>query len=1152
MNRYIKYFFLTLFLLATSTGNALPPDSYASNSVLSQGQWKKIEIGETGVYKITYDELKKWGFDNPDNVGVYGYGGNILPESFLEPYIDDLPEVAVWKEKSNDGTFKSGNYLLFYGKGLVKWDYNASSDVFEHTNNCYATKAYYFLHQKNEKSKEISTGETNTPAGHVAVTTFDDYYLHEKDEVSLKSSGRELFGERFSSSGSQIFTVATKGIDPAPPGKVHLSFVAKTLQDKSTVQFSINDVQVINAPVPKTSSSATVAFKVESSAQWNTKQEETNKITIRYSGSPNDKNVHLNFFRLQYKRKLQPYEGFTLFRNTSAIYQDARFSISEASSDILVWDISNAETPVRIATKDDGASQYYFDTQANGTLREFVLIDRKKSFLSVINTQDVVNQNLHGADFCDMVIIAPSAFILYAKQLAYEHQVRDNLTTIVVTPEEIYNEFSSGTPDATAYRRFLKMFYDRATSPQDHHANYGKAPKYLLLYGDGAYDNRFITDLWKRIPKENFLLTFQSKESILDGSYTSDDYFGFLDDHEGVTLSSDILDIGIGRFPVRTEAQAKAALDKIVIYMDNKTLGTWKNNLVWVADDGSNSDSFRDEFMETSETVTKKLEQENPEFIHNKVYFDAFKKKTVAGKGSYPDARDRLYNKHFKEGMLLFNYMGHGGPISLADEGIVTMADITSLNYPQWPLWITSACDFCPFDDINTSAGENVFLNPKGAGIALYTTTRLVQGTPSLTLNQKMVAHIFDKANGKRLALGDIMKNAKQDMGTGSNKLNFVLIGDPALKLAYPEYRIQIDSINGTSVEEIGIFQIKALETIRMSGKIMAPDRVFDPTFTGELHLKVFDCQDTITCFNNNKKEKTFKYVDYPNVLFSSKDSVINGQFEFTFLVPKDISYSNKPGKMNFYASSNAGDEIIEAQGYFLDYMVGGSANFAPSAQGPEIIQLYLNDPSFTSGATVNETPLLVAHVYDENGINISGNGIGHDIIVKIDNRPDLRYTANDYFQFFSGSYQEGCLSFSIPELSAGRHTLELTIWNLQNNVTIHEIEFVVKPGMTPELIELIIMPNPVKENVVFSLNHDRPETHLDIGIYVYDLTGQIVWQYHEEGESQALRDYTIQWDLVAGNGSRLKSGIYLVKATLSTKGSKTSSKAKKMIVLAQ
>jgi hypothetical protein len=390
-------------------------------------------------------------------------------------------------------------------------------------------------------------------------------------------------------------------------------------------------------------------------------------------------------------------------------------------------------------------------------------------------------------------------------------------------------------------------------------------------------------------------------------------------------------------------------------------------------------------------------------------------------------------------------------------------------------------------------------------------------------------------------------------MGSESNKLNFVLIGDPALKLAYPDYRIQINAINGKPIEEISEFQLKALETVTLSGQILAPGGGLDPSFTGELYMKIFDSQATITCLNNNKKENAFKYVDYPSVLFASKDSVINGKFQFTFLVPKDISYSNIAGKMNFYAHCNRDTEIVEAQGAFLDFKVGGAVDDPEvDNEGPEIKLFYLNDPSFSSGATVNETPLLIAQIYDTSGINISGNGIGHDIFVKIDGKINQSYPANDYFQFFSGSYQEGYLSFSIPELTAGRHTLELTVWDLQNNVTIDEITFEVKPGMKPDLMELTVLPNPAKERVVFNLRHNRPETNLEIGIFVYDLTGRLVWEYHEQGESQALRDYTVNWDLNTGNGGRLKAGIYLTKATLSTNGSKTSSKAKKMVVLAQ
>jgi len=1154
----LRNIYTTLFLLlfAAAQAWALLPESYASNSALMKGKWMKAEITETGVYKITFDELKKWGFDNPDNVGVFGYGGNLLSESLAaEYYIDDLPEVAIWKEKGSDGVFNSGDYLLFYGKGLIKWEYK--NDAFARTNNHYATKAYYFLHQKEGgKAKEMASLPTVTAADAVNLETFDEYYLHEKDLYSPSKSGRELFGESFAASTEQRFSVSLPGVAPDLPGKVTLSFLIGTTSSSSaTVKLAINGEAVVSNHFPSALTSTT--------AGWTTTgKKEANTVTISLNKGSSSSNPYLNYFIIQYKRKLQPATGFTLFRNTEAIKSDARFTIGNTTSSTIVWDVSNGENPVKVELKEGGGSQRYFETKADNTLREFALIDKTKSFLSVGDVKSVENQNLHdAAKFYDMFIITPPAFVKYASQLASEHQTRDNLRVMVATPEEIYNEFSSGTPDATAFRRLIKMFFDRSGTPDDVFT--ANAPKYLLLYGDGSFDNRFVSDTWKRIDNQNnFLLTYQSEESVnANSSFASDDYFGFLsdaDDAKAITYKK--ISLGIGRFPVRTDAQAKAALNKTVTYMKNQVAGAWKNNLVWVADDGSANGSFSDydHYMTAAEEVTKKLEKEHPEFINNKVYLDAFEKKTIAGKGSYPDARNKLHNKILKDGALIFNYMGHGGPTGLADELIVSMADTKELSYPQWPLWITSACDFAHFDGVSTSAGEEVFLNPKGAGIALYTTTRTVYGGPAMELNKQFINYLFEKKEGRRLTLGETMKNAKRGMSDGITKLHFILLGNPAMKLAYPEYTIQVDSINGVAVSETPGIQLRALDRITVAGRVINPDGNFDPSFTGELSMKIFDSQDTITCLDNNKSHRRgdnlqpFKYFDYPNVLFVSKDSIFNGEFKFSFLVPRDISYSNKPGKMNFYANRDDGENMIEAQGAFLDFVVGGAnEDFVEEFEGPEIKEFYLNDASFVPGATVNESPLLIARIFDESGINISGSGIGHKIKVCIDNDSSMDYSANDYFQFLTGSYQEGYLSFSIPALSAGHHTLKLTVWDLQNNVSFKEVDFVVDPGLKPELLDLAIYPNPVKNLVTFSISHDRPEASLEVGIYVYDLTGQLVWQYKEQGESGALQNYTTEWDLTTNSG-RLSSGIYLVKASLNTKGSKTASKAKKMIVLTQ
>ena len=1154
----LRNIYATLFLLlfVAVQAWALSPESYAPNSVLSKGKWVKGEITETGVYKVTFDDLKKWGFDNPDNVGVFGYGGNQLSESLAaEYYIDDLPEVAIWKEKGSDGVFGSGDYLLFYGKGLIKWEYK--NDVFERTNNHYATKAYYFFHQKESgKAKEMATLPAVTATKAVNLETFDEYYLHEKELYSPSKSGRELFGESFAASTEQRFSVSLPGIVADLPGKATLNFLIGSAGSSSaTVKLSINGEEVVSNYFPYALTTTT--------SDWTTiGKKEANTVNISFNkGSSTTSNPYLDYFIIQYKRKLQPVAGFTLFRNTEAINADARFTIGNTTSGTTVWDVSNGENPVRVELKEGGSSQRYFETKADNTLREFALIDKTKSFLSVGEVKSIENQNLHDATkFYDMFIIAPPAFVKYASQLASEHQVRDNLRVLVVTPEEIYNEFSSGTPDVTAFRRLIKMFFDRSGALDDVFT--ADAPKYLLLYGDGAFDNRFISETWKRIDSQNFLLTYQSKESIYtDSSFVTDDYFGFLSDADD-TKSIDYkkISLGVGRFPVRTDAQAKVALNKTVTYMNNQVVGAWKNNLVWVCDDGSANGSYSDydSYMIAAEEITSELEKDHPEFINNKVYLDAFEKKTIAGKGSYPAAHDKLHNKILKDGALIFNYMGHGGPTGLADEQIVTMADTKELSYPQWPLWITSACDFAHFDGISTSAGEEVFLNPKGAGIALFTTTRSLYWPPAMRLNKQIISDLFEKKEGRRLTLGETMKNAKRVMSDGISKLHFILLGDPAMKLAYPEYSIQVDSINGTAITEMPEMQLKALERITVTGRVIDPDGNFDTSFTGELAMKIFDSQDTITCLNNNKSQrkgddpKPFKYFDYPNVLFVSKDSVFNGEFKFTFLVPKDISYSNKPGKMNFYASHNDGSNMIEAQGAFLDFVVGGAnEDVVEEFDGPEIKEFYLNDASFVPGATVNESPLLIARIFDENGINISGSGIGHKILVCINNQTALTYSANDYFQFLTGSYQEGYLSFSIPALPAGRHTLKLTVWDLQNNVSFKEVDFEVDPGLKPELLDLAIYPNPARDKVTFSISHNRPEASLEVGIYVYDLTGQLVWQYKEQGESGALQNYNTDWDLTT-NAGHLPSGIYLVRASLNTKGSKTASKAKKMIVLTQ
>ncbi|MDR2915896.1 MAG: type IX secretion system sortase PorU [Tannerella sp.] len=878
------------------------------------------------------------------------------------------------------------------------------------------------------------------------------------------------------------------------------------------------------------------AESISPEVTWTGEKSEATNIGISFSLS--QQTSHLDYIRLQMKRRLQPYGACTFFRSFASVNQNAGFTIKNASSNILVFDVTEGNPIRRMETSLNGSELSF--TIPSGGLREFAMVDISKTIDVPKTVGEIKSQNLHGMDQTDMIILAPEAFVSEAERLAEFRRTNDHLTVAVVTPEQVYNEFSSGTPEATAIRRFMKMFYDRRTSSSD-------APKYLLLFGDGRFDNRKLTDTWKS-SSDNYILTYQSKETLGDSSYVSDDYFGFLMDREGANPVTATICIGIGRFPVTTLTQAKNAVDKVISYTEESKSGSWRNKICFVADDGNQTDERPLTHINESNTLADYIENNHPEYIPRKLFFDAFKKSLSGGKPGYPDIRTNI-QKELKEGVLIINYTGHGDATSWAEEKVMTQSDINNATYMNLPLWIIAACDFAPFDAQSTSAGEDVFLNKKSGGIALFSTSRVAWSYENFRINTQFMKYLFEKQGGRHLTLGEVMKNSKNDY-KHIKLMSYVLLGDPSLTLAYPdEYNMTITEINGRAVSEDPV-EFKAFEKITMKGLVSTSENSISKDFNGLLSVTVFDGRQQITTLNN-AGYGTFTYSDYPNIIYLGNDSVRNGEFSFTFTVPKDIFYSSRKGKINLYAVDE--DNRKEANGSYKNFTVRGTADITePDESGPEIRALYLNTSDFKDGDKVNETPLLAAIVWDESGINVGSSGIGHDIMLTIDNNPVLSYSLNSYYStYLAGEEGEGIIKFPVPALEVGKHTAEFKVWDIHNNSSSQTFNFVVTDNYKVSIVELTAGPSPASESVNFMISHDLPESTVSLEIQVYDLNGRLQWKYTESGSSGMFDSYNIKWDLRNGAGARLPSGIYVYRAIMSSDKSHEVSKSKKLIITA-
>ena len=761
---------------------------------------------------------------------------------------------------------------------------------------------------------------------------------------------------------------------------------------------------------------------------------------------------------------------------------------------------------------------------------------------------NITNQDHHADSAADMVIIIPTSqkLLTQAQRLQAFHQSHDSLRVRIVPADELFNEFASGTPDANAYRRYLKMLYDRAETEAD-------MPRFLLLFGDGAWDNRMLTASWKSYSPDDFLLCYESENSFSETDcYVSDDYFCLLDDGEGSNmLSSDKSDMAVGRLSARTEAEAKVMVDKTLGYMQNESAGSWQNTLCFMGDDG---DSNR--HMEDAESVATMIDGLHPAFNIKKIYWDAYQRQSSSTGFSYPEVT-QLIRQQMQQGALLMNYSGHGAAYTMSHEQVLHLSDFEASTSQRLPLWLTASCDIMPFDGQEDNIGETCMNNKNGGAVAFYGTTRTVYAHYNGYMNRAYTRYVLGTdANGRRYTIGEAARLAKNllmtpasqgnDIGMDqtANKLQFTLLGDPALTLAAPTMTIVLDSIQGQTANGDPI-QMTVGQPITITGHVVGA-----PDFRGVVTLTVKDAEQTITCRLNDPsaatKAMTFK--DRPNALYTGSDSIRNGRFTMHFVLPKDISYTGGNGLITLYALS--ADKQREAHGHNTNFLLNGDAQLENDGIGPNIY-CYLNTSSFVNGGDVNPTPLFHAELSDKDGINASGGGIGHDLELIIDGEMAQTYVLNDYFQYDFGDYRSGSLNYSIPTLAAGPHKLLFRAWDMLNNPSTVELQFNVVKGLEPSIISVDCTKNPASTSTTFLITHDRIGSQVDVELDIFDTSGRQLWKHCETGLSSG-QTYTIDWDLTTSGGHRLQTGVYLYRVLLSSDGSTQASKAKKLIIVKQ
>ena len=747
----------------------------------------------------------------------------------------------------------------------------------------------------------------------------------------------------------------------------------------------------------------------------------------------------------------------------------------------------------------------------------------------------ITNQDHHADAATDMVIIIPTSqhLLAQAERLKAHHEQHDGLRVSIVPADELYNEFSSGTPDATAYRRYLKMLYDRATTPSD-------KPRYLLLFGDGAWDNRMLTSEWSGYNTDDYLLCYESENSFSQvNCYVSDDFFCLLDDEEVIqttngnsTTYAGKPDVAVGRLPARTPDEAKTLVDKIISYAQNEYAGPWQNEICMMGDDGNDNSH-----MKTADKVATMIENTYPNYNVDKIYWDAYQRTSSSTGYSYPDVT-RLIKQQLQNGALMMNYCGHGAAYAMSHELVMKLTDFESQQSNYLPLWMTASCDIMPFDGQEENIGETVMLNSKGGGIAFFGTTRTVYATYNEVMNLAFTKHVLTPG----MAIGEAVRLAKCELVEKSsdltcNKLQYTLLGDPALQLNTPRQKMVVDSINGMPATQ-GI-KLAAGSIVKINGHVELNNET-DTDFNGIVTLSVRDAEETITCRLNDRSstgaDKAFVYQDRTNYLYRGSENVTEGVFHFTFAIPKDISYTDGSGLMTLYAIN--ADKTRSAHGENESFELIGSSTALTDSIGPSVY-CYLNSKNFKNGGKVNTTPYFIAELYDDSGINASGSSIGHDLELIIDGDMNQTYNLNNYFEYDFGDYRSGSIGFSIPQLSIGTHKLLFRAWDILNNSTTTELLFEVSEDAGAGEFNVTCTQNPASTNTQFVITHDRPGSELKVTLDVFDLGGRQLWR--QTDTVMATNDtVTIDWNLNVAGGSRLHTGLYLCRLTLNDGDSKT------------
>ena len=1131
------------------------------NSVLANGSWHRFYIEKSGVYKISKGFLQSIGVNvsgDPRNIKIYGNGGRMLPLLNSVPYPNDLEENAIQFLGEEDGVFNDSDYILFYAEGVDTWNEESLTHV-----NQFADRSYYYVSTSGSLGKRMQTYVEPAGAPTLLMSNYDGYQYHEVDLVNAGKIGRRWFGENFNIEESQSFNFILPNYVSASSVNFSADFAAVSFVTTS-FKIKANNIEIGNVSVGAAGGSALGSENILNTTFTPTSNSVSINVEYNNNGVPSSKG-YLDYIVLKYNAELKGYGKQFLFSNNlvKTNIGVGQFTISNATNIKSVWEVTDI---YNVAKLDNTQSSISFKLPL-GQDRKFVVVDYADIYSPLVESDaNVANQNLKGTIFnndqgipqdIDYLIVTPSYLVAQAESLANFHRNNSGMIVKVVTLPSIYNEFGGGKQDVAAIRNFVKYVYFNNPSYPNNKV------KYLNLFGDASYDfknrinnNTNVVPVFHGFSVSQSLSPNNSSNFSLYSSFMTDDFFAMLDFNEGnISGSIDGVDVAVGRMVVSSNVQAAEMVNKVVEYHDEKSYKRWRNNLVYYADDPDLFLTGDYELQGDLNVLADQVTVANPFFNTNKIYTDAYTQEVSAGGPRYPQAK-KAFIDAIELGALVLNYYGHGNEESLAVERIFEKADAQVLNNKyKYPLFITITCEFTRFDDPNRpTGGEYMYWNNAGGAIALLATTRQIGQSSGLEINNVVYQHLFDMENNEYLSIAETFRRAKNQTGFTDDRVVF-FIGDPALKLAIPKPKVILTKVNGENINTTTL-SLQALSLATLTGEVVDGNDVLISNYNGDLAVQVYDKNLNRQTLDNDNLEATLgssyakmNFVTLGEAIYRGNASIVNGKFEFSFIVPQDIQIPVGNARVSFYAKSN-NPTLQDQTGYNSQIKVGGINTLAPADTTPPKLKLYMNDTNFVSGGITNNSPIFLAFLEDENGIN-TASGIGHDIVAILDGDENNPFILNDYYETETDNYKKGKVTYPFRDLAPGLHTILFKAWDVYNNLITGEIQFVVIGDGDLELEHVLNYPNPFVSYTEFWFNHNRPFEPLDVQVQILTITGKLVKTINQTIVNEGFNSRDIKWDGKDDFGDKIGKGVYVYKLTVksSATGKKTE-KIEKLVIL--